>query len=158
MSASAQAYNMRVGVNAAIIKDGSILLIAFDDDSGFHYNLPGGGIQAGESVHEALKREALEEACAEIEIGPLLLVTEYEPVRHADRYGPLHKLGLIFACQLKDGCRPRLPAEPDANQVGVHWIGLDQLPDMPLLPRVSRQLADAYYAEVAVDRYILLMD
>src|SRR5437879_2684378 len=96
-----QAYNMRVGVNAVTIKDGSILLVAFKDDSAeFHYNLPGGGITEGEILHEALKREVQEETCAEIEVGQLLFVTEYEPNHLKNRYGTLHKLSLVFACQL----------------------------------------------------------
>lgn len=153
-----QTYNMRVGVNAAIIKNGSILLIAFEDDSGFHYNLPGGGVDSGETILEALKREALEEACAEIEVGRLLLVTEYEPKRNSERYGSLHKLGLIFACRLKEGCTPRAPASPDAHQVGVHWVRLEDLPGAPLLPRVAAQLLAAHRVENAPDAYIPLLD
>jgi 8-oxo-dGTP diphosphatase len=155
---NAQTYNMRVGVNAAIVQGDSILLIAFDDASGFHYNLPGGGVRAGETVHEALKREAFEEACAEIEVGSLLLVTEYEPERHAERYGSLHKLGLIFACQLKAGCIPRLPAEPDANQVDVHWVELEKLSAAPLLPHIATKLISAYNDKAMLDPYVLLRD
>jgi 8-oxo-dGTP diphosphatase len=140
-----QNYNMRVGASAAIIQDGAILLIAFQDSSsGYHYNLPGGGIEAGETLHEVLTREAREEACAEIEIGPLLLVTEYEPERNAQRYGEQHKLNLIFGCQLKAGCEPRLPEKPDQNQVGVEWVRLDVLARAPLLPPIGAQLLAAY--------------
>jgi len=60
-----QTYNMRVGANAVIINDGSILLIAFEDeDAGFHYNLPGGGVEVNETIPEALTREVREETCA----------------------------------------------------------------------------------------------
>ena|SRR5260221_8600917 len=138
-------YNMRVGVNAVIIKDGKILLISFaDDKSDFHYNLPGGGVEPGESLTEALKREAWEEACADIDVGKLLLVTEYEPRRNAGRYGEFHKLGLIFACQLKAKCEPRLPQNPDPNQVGVDWIRLEELVNVPLLPHIAAPLLAAY--------------
>src|SRR5579871_5975124 len=98
-----QVNNMRVSANAVIVKANAILLIAFDDTaSGFHYNLPGGGVEYGETVQEALRRECLEEACADIEVGRLLLVTEYEPLRNAGRYGSIHKLAFFFACTLKD--------------------------------------------------------
>src|SRR5438132_2805 len=118
-----QTYNMRVSANAVIIKDGAILLVAFhDENTGFHYNLPGGGVEPSETVHEALRRETLEEACAEIEIGRLLLVTEYEPKRNAERYGTIHKLGLFFACTLKDNCIPYMPSQPNPYQVNLEWI------------------------------------
>src|SRR5258708_13328161 len=131
-------YNMRVGASAAIIKEGSILLVAFSDaSSGFHYNVPGAGVEPGETIHEALKRELWEEACADIEIGRLLLVTKYEPRHNADRYGALHKLGLIFVCQLKAGSKPQLPKKPDPNQVGIDWIRLEELGGAPLLPTIA---------------------
>lgn len=48
---------IRVGVNAAIVRDQAILLVEFDDaQSGLHYNLPGGGVHAGETLHAALRR------------------------------------------------------------------------------------------------------
>jgi ADP-ribose pyrophosphatase YjhB (NUDIX family) len=68
---------IRFGVNAAIVRDGAILLVEFNDEqSGLHYNLPGGGVELGETLHEALRRGVREETCAEVEVGPLLLVWE----------------------------------------------------------------------------------
>jgi hypothetical protein len=34
-----------VSVKAAVVRDGHVLLLSYDDDSGFHYNLPGGKAQ-----------------------------------------------------------------------------------------------------------------
>jgi hypothetical protein len=64
--------HIRIGVRGLIVKHDAVLLIEFDDENGLHYNLPGGGVQPGESLVEALQREAKEEACIEIEIGRLL--------------------------------------------------------------------------------------
>ncbi len=152
-----QTYNMRVGANAVIINDGSILLIAFEDeDAGFHYNLPGGGVEVNETIPEALTREVREETCAEIEVGRLVLVTEYEPTRNTERYGTLHKLVLFFDCRLKENPIARLPDNPDPHQIGVYWIPLKDLPNVPLLPEVASQLLTSYRQNCDSETYLSL--
>jgi 8-oxo-dGTP diphosphatase len=57
---------------------------------------PGGGIQFGETSHEALKREFIEETGLEIAIGKLLFVNEFmQP--------PLHALELFFEVNIVSG-------------------------------------------------------
>lgn len=143
----------RVSANAAIIVDEKILLIVFEDESGRHYNLPGGGIDPGESLEEGLQRECIEEAVADIEIGKLLLVWEYEPIRSSNHFGPLAKLGFVFQCSLKAGCTPRLPSSPDQNQIDVCWVPLLDLetllpPARPALyPDIITQLLESYRSQ-----------
>ncbi|MBP7774829.1 NUDIX domain-containing protein [Candidatus Woesebacteria bacterium] len=60
----------RVSAYALIIKDGK-LLVAKSRHEKF-YDVIGGGVDIGETIEEALHREALEEAGAHIEIGKLL--------------------------------------------------------------------------------------
>ena len=138
-----QSARIRVGVNAAIIRGGEILAVEFEDESGYHLNLPGGGVDVGESLHEALVREVREETCLEVAVGRLLLVWEYEPTRYAGRYGPTHKLGLVFLCEPRAGSEPRLPDIPDAHQVGVRWVPLATLAAAPLLPAIGQRLVRA---------------
>ena len=82
----------RIGVSAVIVRDDAILLVAFDDQLGYHFNLPGGGVELGESLHEALHREVREETNAAVEIGRLLLVGEYMPMQHNNKHGPVPAL------------------------------------------------------------------
>lgn len=149
MSDRSAIIGIRVGVSAAIVRDGAVLLVAFEDESGFHYNLPGGGVNLGESLHDAVRREVREETCAEVEVGRLLLVWEHVP-SHANRHnGNIHKLGLIFAAQLLPGSEPSLPDVPDPNQVDVHWVPLVELAAPsgprrgPLLPQIGPRLVAA---------------
>ncbi len=50
--------SVRLRPTAAIVRDAAILLIE-DDKPGFglHYNLPGGGLEAGETLIEGIERE-----------------------------------------------------------------------------------------------------
>lgn len=137
-------HAIRVSAAAAIVRDGALLLVEFDEPGfGVHYNLPGGGHQAGEALRDTVRREVREETCAEIHVGRLLLAAEYEPHRASDRYGTEHKLILVFAATLLPGGEPRLPDRPDPLQIGVRWIPLAELDRVRLLPTFARELVAA---------------
>lgn len=60
-------FPIRVRACALIIENDRILLVEFEDESGVHYNLPAGWVEPNESVVEAVKREAKEEASIDVE-------------------------------------------------------------------------------------------
>ena len=140
-----QSQDIRIGASAVVVRDGAVLLIGYDlnDGSGFHYNFPGGGVQTGEGLHEAVQREVWEEAGAEVEVGPLLFVTEYVPSKHSHRYGPAQKLSVFFSCTLKPGSEPQQPEAPVDTQAGVYWVPLPDLPGVPLLPNIGSRVQAA---------------
>ena len=123
------AFPIRVGVKALIVKNDKLLLIKYKDRKSVHYNLPGGGIRRGESVRKALKREVYEETGLKVSVGQLLLVSEYDPIKHKKYYGRTHKLTLIFKCKIKNGSKPTKPPKPDRKQVDTVWSPLKKLPD-----------------------------
>ena len=136
---------IRVNVAAAIVRENQILAIEYDDDSGLHYNLPGGGVEEGELLTEALAREVREEAGVEIEPGPLLITWEYEPARENFRYGTQQKIGLIYAAT----CFPLLwwHAHPPR---AFRWFVEGDFVEAPWLRAAVGPAAAAYAALAAL--------
>ena len=138
--------SIRVGAKAIIVDNDKILLVEYQDANGLHYNLPGGGVEAGESIKEALAREVTEETCAEVEVGSPAFTYEYEPLRNQNKFGSQAKLYIFFACTLKDKTQVAMPDKPDAHQTAVKWVALSELNDLTLYPQV------ASYIYLYVDR------
>ncbi|MEK5399064.1 MULTISPECIES: NUDIX domain-containing protein [unclassified Paenibacillus] len=137
---------IRLRAGALIIEKGSILLVEFENDNldGVHYNLPAGGLEPGETLIEAVKREAKEEACVEIEVGPVAFVYEYQPTKSNYIYGDTHSVGVTFSCKLKAGSNPRLPESPDSKQTGVTWIPISELHSIQLYPEINQDILNYY--------------
>ncbi|MCX6069761.1 MAG: NUDIX domain-containing protein [Chloroflexi bacterium] len=67
---------------AIVIRDESILVIAYRDEEGEWFSLPGGGQEPGETLTDALQRECLEELGVGVEAGPLRYIREYIGAHH----------------------------------------------------------------------------
>lgn len=133
---------IRISAKALIIRNESVLLVEYVDESGLHYNLPGGGVQNGESISEALLREVKEETGIDIDIGPLVFIIEYEPTRNARWAGPIHKLNMVFECGIIGEGGPNMPQNPDSNQTAVKWVRLSKLETIELLPHIEDRIID----------------
>lgn len=133
--------HVRIRCTGLIVKDNSILLVEYDDN-GIHYNLPGGGLEPGETIKEGVAREVFEETNALVDVGPLALIYEFAPYKQSGDYGidEKHGLHLIFECTLKENQRPQLPLNPDPNQSAVKWVPIDELESILLIPNISKQI------------------
>jgi ADP-ribose pyrophosphatase YjhB (NUDIX family) len=91
-----QPTHPQLAVSAAIFRDGKILLVrrARSPGKGF-YSLPGGRVEFGESLHEAVHREVDEETALKIEIVDLAGWREVLP----GTSGGGHYLILSFAAR-----------------------------------------------------------
>lgn len=132
---------MRNSAKAIIIADDRLLAMKAKDQWGVYYLLPGGGQEFGETIHEALRRECLEEISAEVEIGELVFVREYIGRNHefAEYDGDIHQVECMFRCSLAPGSVPAVGSVPDTGQVGVEWIPLARIMEYRLYPRGIRQ-------------------
>ena len=70
----------RVNVRGIIFRNGELLVTKFrqdDDSESAHWGTFGGGLDIGESLHEGLHREMIEETGIAPEIGKLLFVQQF---------------------------------------------------------------------------------
>jgi ADP-ribose pyrophosphatase YjhB (NUDIX family) len=145
-----------VSVKVAIIHQDRILLMSYDDDAGFHYNLPGGKAIAGEPLRDAVVRKVRHETGLHVRTQRLLFVVEYVPAEYDGKFGDVHKTQHNFLAEIVDDVTtPRMSDPPDPIQVGFEWVPLEKLPDKYLLPRVNQQLLTTL-ATGAPDRDVLV--
>ena len=97
--------HIRVAVDGVVVHQGALLLVEYDDDLHGHcFGLPGGGVEPGEQLHEAMQREVREETGADVIVGPLLFVHE----NYAEQ-----ELRLVFHCTWRAGTTLAAPTIPE---------------------------------------------
>ena len=145
---------MRLAVDAVVEHAGQLLLIEYDDARlGRHWGLPGGGVEPGEGIHDAVRREVLEETGAQVVVGQLLLVNEYDPAGDGGRYSEDHELRLLFHCTLLDD-RPLLEASiPDPEQIGIGWVALADLRQVSFFPQIADRLYQSLTSRAGEDLF-----
>jgi len=131
-------------VSAVVFRSDQMVLLQHRIDIGW-WGIPGGSIEAGESVTQALIREVQEETGLIVE--PLRLVGVYsDPKFYALARYPggdvVHHINLCFECRARGGW---LRGSNEGTQVGYHPLG--SLPK-PLLLSHKLRLDDAVRHEV----------
>jgi 8-oxo-dGTP diphosphatase len=111
-----------LAVSAAILRDGKVLVVRRARKPALHiYTLPGGAVESGETLAEAVKREVREETRLDIE--PVALAGEREViVRDAQGRVERHFVILCFAARWLSG-EPKLNEELD----DVRWLAPAEL-------------------------------
>lgn len=119
-----------VGVGGVIVRDGKAVIVkrANDPYKG-QWSIPGGRVELGESLADALRREMREETGLEVTIGPLIEV--FERIQFEDvsgpRPGPLvryHFVIIDYVCSCVGGA---LCAGDDAED--ARWVTSEELED-----------------------------
>ncbi|MFD7622700.1 NUDIX domain-containing protein [Streptomyces sp. NPDC059802] len=118
----AAADPVRVRAGAVVIREGRMLLIGFEEDGHPFYEIPGGGVEDGETLHAAVIRELREETGLRGEV--VREVARVWKDNRREHYFLLHAEGEIGA-----------PAELDNYGGTPTWIPVDQLPTTPVWPR-----------------------
>jgi 8-oxo-dGTP diphosphatase len=132
-----------VGVGAVVWRAGTVLLERRGQPPAQgSWALPGGLVDVGERLEEAVRREVREECGIDVTVGPLLGV--FEPIqRDADGRIRYHYVVIDFLATYAGG---DLVVGDDAAD--LRWAGADELDGYPLLPATrdmierARQLVD----------------
>ena len=74
--------NIRNSAKAIIMSDNKVLLTKNVDDDGYFYLFPGGGQEHGETLHETVTRECMEEIGEQVDVGDLVHIREYIGKNH----------------------------------------------------------------------------
>jgi ADP-ribose pyrophosphatase YjhB (NUDIX family) len=130
-------FEPRLRVSAILRWQGRVLLCRHEKGGKAVWLLPGGGVNAGESLTDALGRELREEVGLEPPSfeGPVALVDSIAPDR---TIRAKHVVHIIFAGQL-DGSLEAVTSQ-DAAVSGHRLFALDELDGIVLHPPIARFL------------------
>ncbi len=122
--AAASELSFRPSVYGVIIKNNSVLLVPQWDG----YDFPGGGVELGETVDEALVREVLEETGLVVARSKVL-ACESDFFIHPFTKKPLHSILAYFACAVVSGEISDEGFDADEKEYAkkAEWISLDRI-------------------------------
>src|SRR5919206_1172503 len=129
----------RIRVSAILRWRGSVLLCRHEKADRHYWLLPGGGVNSGESLVNALHRELSEELGIADEVpveGPVAIVDSIAPVRS---FAAKHVVHIIFAGDLS-GRSLEAVTSRDAAVPGPPPLTPDELDEVVLHPPIHRFL------------------
>jgi len=92
------AKDLRIRVAGILLRGDEILLIAHKKNNDIYWLLPGGGVDYGESLEEALVREFQEELNITVHVNDVAIISD-----SIDPSGGRHVVNICFYCTHSDG-------------------------------------------------------
>ena len=128
-----------VSVGAVVIQDDRVLLVkrAHEPLKGA-WSLPGGVVEIGESLRQALIREVREETCLDVEVGAVIEVLDRISRDEADRV-EYHYVIVDYLCRAVGGA---LACASDADD--ARWVSRGELASYALTPALTAVIARAF--------------
>jgi ADP-ribose pyrophosphatase YjhB (NUDIX family) len=119
----------QVAVGAVVVKDGRLLMVRRANDPGAGlWSLPGGRVEHGEYLGDALRREVAEETGLTVEVRDLVGILEVT--------GEPHYVILDYFAEVSGADEP--VASDDVSD--ARWVPLDEVATMPCTPRFHETL------------------
>lgn len=127
-----------VGVGAVILDGDRVLLVKRGHAPlKGEWSLPGGTVELGETLHDAVVREVREETGLDVTVGPLIEVFDRIDRAPDDRI-VYHFVIVDFACRPSGGA---LGHNSDADD--ARWVGLDELADYRITQKATTVIQKA---------------
>lgn len=133
-----------MSAKAVIVHRGRLLVVRKrkDRDAEPYASLPGGHVEPGETLVQALARECREELGTGVAVEGLIGVLDQSD-------GEQSKIQAVFRCRLEKPEDLGFGPSPDHDQEDVHWQAVDALGDLTpaALADLVRSDANAVYRE-----------
>lgn len=109
---------VRVRANGIVFKDDKLVLVQIKSptQNSLFWMPPGGGVQFGEPLKEAVRREVKEETTLDVAVGDLWYVTEYLK-------GNWHAIEFYYHCQILSG-EIQLGSDPELEEQMLQKVDL----------------------------------
>ena len=125
---------------AGILRQGeTVLFVEHTKGNHSYWLLPGGGVEYGETLENALHREMLEECNLDVEVGPLVLVCDSIAPNRAK-----HVVSLCFEVTVKAG---DLQVGDDPRLTNARFVPIDEVQALALHPAIQAELVEALQSE-----------
>ena len=131
--------NPRIRVAAIIVQGDSVLLVRHTKGSETYWLLPGGGVDYGEALDKALKRELREEANLDVTVKELVFVND-----SIAPDGSRHVVNVYFRAEVAGG---ELAVGDDERVVEVSFMPVAALTSLSLYPDIRAELSKAIAGE-----------
>jgi mutator protein MutT len=118
-----------VGVGGVLVRDGRVLLIRRGKEPlRGRWTVPGGTVELGETLEQALVREMQEETALEVE--PLELLTVFDRIHREGETVVYHYVIVDYLCRWRAG-----EARAGSDALEVAWAARDELEAYDLPPK-----------------------
>ncbi|HPS57192.1 MAG TPA: NUDIX hydrolase [Spirochaetota bacterium] len=138
--------NVRIRVCGILIDQDKLLLIAHRKNNEIYWLLPGGGVDYGESLKEALCREFHEELNVSIDVDEISMVSD-----SIDPEGNRHVVNLCFACRYESG---EFRLGDDERLYDFRFFTENEIKDITIYPPINDDLVSIMREGFSRSRYI----
>jgi 8-oxo-dGTP diphosphatase len=128
-----------VGVGAIILRDDHVLLVQRGKEPAYgKWSIPGGLVELGESLVEAVLREVKEEVNLEVQVRDLVVALDRVILDGAGRI-EYHYILLDFLCESNDG-----EPSPASDVLACAFVPIESLPQFDLTRGTERAILRVY--------------